>query len=122
MMYQDEFTRMKQIYDNMPEPKRQLVGPIVGLPIASMALFFLVLLPFGLASLGFVLLAGMLGAAISALMLKTVVDIRPEIAAWRASAPQGDSRPGDAAIRMLSIANDAGKRAAKASKKSAAQG
>jgi hypothetical protein len=109
MMYQEEFSRMKKIFDKMPQAKREMVGPILALPPVTMALFFLVLLPFGLASLAFVLFAGVLATLLSATMIATMVDIKKEYAEWRASAPVAEDRAGDVAIRMLSIANDPGK-------------
>lgn len=121
MIYQEEFYRMKRIYDQMPPMKQDLIGPILALPLVSMALFFLVLLPFGLASLAIVLAAGVIGAAIAAAMIVTMVDIRKEIAEWRATPP-APGRPGDVAIQMLTIANDPGQEAAAAAEMASRQG
>jgi hypothetical protein len=121
MIYQEEFYRMKRIYDQMPPMKRDLIGPILALPLVSMALFFLALLPFGLATLAYVLLAGVIGAAIATFMIVKMVDIRKEIAQWRA-APATAARPGDIAIQMLTIANDPGQVAAAAAEEASCRG
>jgi hypothetical protein len=121
MMYQQEFSRMKKIYDKMPMAKREMVGPILALPPVSMALFFFVLLPFGLASLAFVLFAGALATLLSATMIATMVDLRQEYAEWRAGDARPEDRAGDIAIRMLSIANDPGQAGAGAKAEQAEQ-
>ena len=112
MIYRDEFTRLKQIYDRMPEARRLMIGPMAGLPFMAMALYGIVLLPFGYGGFGMTLLIGALGEVLAAAMIFATMDIRPEIAAWRNGEPATREAPGlppEAALRLLSIANDPGK-------------
>ena len=122
MMYQEEFYRMKKIYDQMLPAKRDMIGPMLALPPVSMALFFLALLPFGLANLALVIFVGAISTLISAVMIALMVDIRKEIAEWRATAPATAESPGEIAIQMFSIANDPGQKPENAAEKASAQG
>jgi NADH:ubiquinone oxidoreductase subunit 6 (subunit J) len=126
MLYQKEFSRIKEIYKRMPPAKREMAGPILALPLAAMGVFGLLLMPFGLASLATVIFVGALGALITASMMVTIIDFRPEFEEWRRGgrAEPADDLPGEAAIRMLSVANDPGtaKTAENAGTSRAAQG
>ncbi|TAL28390.1 MAG: hypothetical protein EPN97_14760 [Alphaproteobacteria bacterium] len=111
MLYQNEFSRMKEIYKRMPPAKREMAGPILALPLAAMGVFGLLLMPFGFASLATVIFVGALAALVTASMLVTIIDLRPEYAEWRrgsGGAEPANDLPGEAAIRMLSVANDPG--------------
>lgn len=110
MLYQNEFSRMKDIYNRMPTVKREMVGPILALPLVAVAVFGLLLMPFGFASLATVIFVGALATLVTASMLVTILDLRPEYEEWRNGGKQqpANDRPGDAAIRMLSVANDPG--------------
>jgi hypothetical protein len=118
MLYQNEFSRMKKIYEKMSPARRDMVGPMLALPLVVIVLFGIVLVPFGVIGVPGLVFSGLLAAAISAAMLLKVVDIRPELKEWRSGAPHMASveRPGDLAIRMLSVANDPGEAVQKAQK------
>lgn len=126
MLYQNEFSRMKDIYNRMPPAKREMAGPILALPLVAMGVFGLLLMPFGFASLATVIFVGALAALVTASMMVTIIDFRPELAEWRRGSGKepANDLPGEAAIRMLSVANDPGKAKAaeKAGDSRAAQG
>lgn len=126
MLYQNEFSRIKEIYNRMPPAKRDMAGPVLALPLVAMTVFGLLLMPFGFASLASTLFVGALSTLVTAVMLATIVDLRPEFEEWRRGAPAepANDLPGEAAIRMLSVANDPGeaKSAAKTGSSRAAQG
>ncbi len=109
MMYQEEFLRLKKIYDGMPRPKREMIGPILALPFVAMGVFGFVLLPFSFGSLLAVLCIGAFAAGISGFMIVKLVDLREEIAQWRSAAKTTHGPlPGEAAFRLLAVANDPG--------------
>jgi hypothetical protein len=108
MMYQEEFSRLKKIYEGMPAAKREMIGPILALPLVAMGIFGFVLLPFSFGSIVAVVCIGALAAAISAFMILKMVDLRDEIAAWRKASKAHPPKPGEAAFRMLAASNDPG--------------
>jgi hypothetical protein len=115
MLYTAEFERLKKIYDEMDEAKREMIGPMVLMPFAAMAVFGLVLVPFGVIRLIHVPFIGLLAAVGSALMIAKVMDIRNELRQWRESrdaAPlpsiAATAMTDTAALRLAAAANDPG--------------
>ncbi len=73
MLYQNEFTNLKKIYDTLPEPQRETAKIISALPIGAMGVFGLVLVPLGIIGLGTVFLIGIFSTIAAALMIGACV-------------------------------------------------
>ena len=78
MLYQEEFAKIKAVYDTLPEPAQEAARLISYLPIGAVAVFGLVLLPLGIIGIGGLLLIAIASCAASAAMIFACVPFEEE--------------------------------------------
>lgn len=93
LLYEKEFEKLKDIYDHLRPASREMVRPILAMPLAVMAVFGLVLVPFGVLSLVQVLLLGVLACAVAAGLIYGIVDVRRELALYRERVAAAQKQP-----------------------------
>jgi hypothetical protein len=93
LLYEKEFEKLKDIYDHLRPASREMVKPILAMPLAVMAVFGLVLVPFGVLSLVQVILLGVLACAVAAGLIYGIVDVRHELALYRERVAAAQKQP-----------------------------
>lgn len=78
MLYQEEFAKLKSVYDTLPEPSQEAVRLLGWLPIGAVAVFGLVLMPLGIIGFGGLILIAIASTAASAAMIFACVPFEEE--------------------------------------------
>lgn len=113
LLYEKEFEKLKDIYMHLRPASKEMVRPILAMPIVVVAVFGLVLVPFGVLGVVQVLLLGLAACAIAAGLIYGIVDVKQELSLYRERVAAAQKQP---SVQKRSVAmaaaNDPGKTAA----------
>lgn len=122
LLYEKEFEKLKDIYTHLRPASQEMVRPILAMPLVVVAVFGLVLVPFGVLSVLQVIFLGLFACAVAAGLIYGIVDVKKELALYRTrvEAAQKQASAQRRAIAMPA-ANDPGKLAAAQQKQAKAK-
>jgi hypothetical protein len=82
MIYEKEFTRIKEIYRQLSPAAQEIAGLMALLPVASVALYGGLLGAFGIIGFGTVAALGLVATAAAAAGIACTVDVERELRPW----------------------------------------
>ncbi|MEZ0262035.1 MAG: hypothetical protein ACAH80_13580 [Alphaproteobacteria bacterium] len=113
LLYEKEFEKLKDIYAHLRPASKEMVRPILAMPLVVVALFGIVLVPFGVLSVAQVLLLGIAACGVAAGLIYGIVDVKKELSLYRDRMQALQKQP-SAQKRSIAMAaaNDPGAQAA----------
>lgn len=107
LLYETELRKLKDIYDHLRPASKEMVRPIIAMPGVVMAVFGLVLVPFGVLNPIHVLGLGILATLVAAGLICSVVDVKQELGRYNERMAE-ESRviPAQKRAVVMAAAND----------------